>query len=162
MTLGPPGPLNATVKYRGSTKNDRARTRMSSCSQEKRGWGKFLSQRQREWTKFAKYPASRHRLNTIRILWINLRPNSRQTGLCKRWLLHDKTNWDIPMTRPKDSSFIPSNPPFFAILIEPIHEVDYFNHDVNALYIQQINVSKIYIQENSKKHINSSDNKRPL
>lgn len=40
------------------------------------------------------------------------------------------------MTKPKDSSFIPSNPPFFAILIEPIHEVDYFNHDVNALYIQ--------------------------
>lgn len=39
MTLGPPGPLNATVKYRGSTKNDRARARMSSCSQEKRGWG---------------------------------------------------------------------------------------------------------------------------
>lgn len=114
MTLGPPGPLNATVKYRGSTKNDRARARMSSCSQEKRGWGKFLSQRQREWTKFAKYPASRHRLNTIRILWINLRPNSRQTGLCKRRLLHDKTNWDIPMTRPKDSSFIPSNPPFFC------------------------------------------------
>lgn len=37
MTLGPPGPLNATVKYHGSTKNDRARARMSSCSQEKRG-----------------------------------------------------------------------------------------------------------------------------
>lgn len=40
------------------------------------------------------------------------------------------------MTRPKDSSFIPSNPPFFVILIEAIHEVDYFNHVVNALYIQ--------------------------
>lgn len=39
------------------------------------------------------------------------------------------------MMRFKDFSFIFFNLLFFVILIELIYEVDYFNYDVNVLYI---------------------------